>query len=141
LDKFIGDGIMAVFNAPLSIENHALKAVQAAWAIKQGAKDLEERIINKFGKLIAFGIGINTGSAIIGNIGAKFRMDYTAIGDTVNTAARLENTAKPGQILLGESTYIFVKENVDVTYLGEISVKGKAKSILAYELKNIMVVE
>ncbi|KJS85815.1 MAG: hypothetical protein JM58_07730 [Peptococcaceae bacterium BICA1-8] len=141
LDKFIGDGVMAVFNAPLSIESHALKAVQAAWAIKQGAKDLEERIIKKFGKLIAFGIGINTGPAIIGNIGAKFRMDYTAIGDTVNTAARLENTAKPGQILLGSSTYLFVKENVDVTYLGEISVKGKSKSISAYELNNIKVVE
>lgn len=138
LDKFIGDATMAIFNAPLELEDHAFKAVQAAWAMKQGSYVLRERLEEKFGRSVQFGIGVNTGPAVVGNIGSKTRMDYTAIGDTVNTSARLEANAKPGQILLSQSTYDLVKDRVKATYLGEISVKGKTQGVPIYELEGVL---
>lgn len=81
---------------------------------------------------------MNTGIAVVGNIGASFRMDYTAIGDTVNTAARLESNAKAGQILLSQTTYERVNDRVIGTYLGEISVKGKAQGVTVYQLDGIV---
>ncbi|MCY6371731.1 CHASE2 domain-containing protein [Clostridium ganghwense] len=137
LDKFIGDATMAIFNAPLDLEDHPLKAVQAAFAMKKGSEDLKKKLEEKFGISVEFGIGVNTGYAVVGNIGSKTRMDYTAIGDTVNTSARLESNAKRGQILLSASTYERVKEKVTANYLGEMKVKGKEKMIPVYELKDI----
>ncbi len=138
LDKFIGDATMAIFNAPLDLEDHAFKAVQAAWAMKQGSFVLKENLEKRFGRSVQFGIGVNTGPAVVGNIGSKTRMDYTAIGDTVNTSARLEANAKPGQILLSQATYDLVKDRVIATYLGEISVKGKTQGVPIYELEGII---
>lgn len=138
LDKFIGDATMAIYNAPLLLENHALKAVQTAWAMQQGSKELEQKLIDRFGVGVKFGIGINTGPAVFGNIGSKTRMDYTAIGDTVNTAARLESNSKPGQILLSESTYLQVKDYVKVTPLGGIKVKGKEQEVQIYQLDGLL---
>jgi adenylate cyclase len=135
LDKFIGDATMAIFNAPLDLDNHALKAVQTAWAMKQGSEALQTKLELKFGRSVQFGIGINTGFAVVGNIGSKTRMDYTAIGDTVNTGARLEANAKAGQILLSQTTYELVKDYVKVTSLGEINVKGKTIGIPIYQLE------
>ncbi|MFZ5944789.1 MAG: CHASE2 domain-containing protein [Bacillota bacterium] len=137
LDKFIGDATMAIFNAPLDVEDHAFKAVQAAWAMKEGSKALETKLLEKFGRTVHFGIGVNTGYAIVGNIGAEMRMDYTAIGDTVNTSARLESNAKPGQILMSQATYDLVKDRVDVISLGEIKVKGKEQGVTVYQLERI----
>ncbi len=137
LDKFIGDATMAVFNAPLDLEDHAFRSLQAAWEMKQGADALHKDILEKFGQSVQFGIGVNTGYAVVGNIGSKTRMDYTAIGDTVNISARLESNAKPGQILLSESTYELVKDKVSVIELGEINVKGKEQIITVYELTGI----
>lgn len=141
LDKYIGDAAMAIYNAPLDLENHALRAVQTAWKMKGGAKELSDRIQEKYGKQIAFGIGVNSGYATVGNIGASFRLDYTAIGDTVNTAARLESNAAPGQILISESTYELVKDFVEAKSLGEIQVKGKHKAVNVYELLNVRTME
>lgn len=137
LDKFIGDATMAIYNAPIQIENHALSAVKTALAMKQGSLALEKKLEERFGRSVKFGIGINTGYAVIGNIGCHFRMDYTAIGDTVNTAARLESNAKPGQILISESTYEMVKDDVDVTPLGAIKVKGKETLINIYQVEKL----
>jgi adenylate cyclase len=137
LDKFIGDATMAIFNAPLDLKDHAFKAVQTAWAMKQGSVALRQKLEAQFGRGVQFGIGVNTGDAVVGNIGAKFRMDYTAIGDTVNTAARLESNAKPGQILISRSTYEMVKDRVKVTDLGEIKVKGKEQGVPVYQLDGI----
>lgn len=137
LDKFIGDATMAIFNAPLDLEDHAFKAVQTAWAMKEGSEVLKKALEERFGRSVQFGVGINTGYAVVGNIGAKFRMDYTAIGDTVNTAARLESNAKPGQILLSQSTYDLVKDRVKVTSLGGIKVKGKEQEIPVYQLDGV----
>ena len=137
LDKFIGDATMAIYNAPIQIENHALSAVKTALAMKQGSLALEKKLEERFGRSVKFGIGINTGYAVIGNIGCQFRMDYTAIGDTVNTAARLESNAKPGQILISESTYELVKDDVEVTPLGAIKVKGKETLINIYQVERL----
>ena len=137
LDKFIGDATMAIYNAPIQIENHALSAVKTALAMKEGSLALEKKLEERFGRSVKFGIGINTGYAVIGNIGCHFRMDYTAIGDTVNTAARLESNAKPGQILISESTYEMVKDDVDVTPLGAIKVKGKETLINIYQVEGL----
>ena len=137
LDKFIGDATMAIFNAPLDLEDHAFKAVQTAWAMKQGSLALQQKLQEKFGRSVQFGIGVNTGYAVVGNIGAKFRMDYTAIGDAVNIAARLESNAKPGQILLSQSTYELIKERIQVTSLGEIMVKGREQGVPVYQLDGL----
>jgi len=137
LDKFIGDATMAIFNAPLDLEDHEFKAVKTAWAMKQGAVALYKELEDKYGRGVSFGIGVNSGPAIVGNIGASFRMDFTAIGDTVNTAARLESNAKPDQILLSSSIYEKVKDRVEATYLGEIKVKGKEQGVPIYQLDGI----
>ena len=141
LDKFIGDATMAIFNAPLPLENHEMQAVKTALAMKQGSKALEEKLLQRFGKTVQFGIGIHTGPAVVGNIGSKTHMDYTAIGDTVNTAARLESNTKPGQIIISEEVYEKVKQNVIANSLGEIHVKGKANSIQIYEVKGLRELE
>lgn len=141
LDKFIGDATMALFNAPLDLENHQLRAVQTAWAMVQGAKPLQERLEKQYGKVVRFGIGIHCGPAIIGNIGAAFRMDYTAIGDTVNTAARIESNTKPGQLLISQKMYDHVKDFVQVTDLGTIQVKGKTQGVQIYQIENVLDME
>jgi adenylate cyclase len=138
LDKFIGDATMAMFNAPLPLENHELQAAKTALAMKEGSVELEKMLQERFGKSVKFGIGIHTGQAVVGNIGAKSRMDYTVIGDTVNTAARLESNAKPGQILLSEQVYEKIKDAIVANPLGEIMVKGKAHPIKIYELEGIV---
>ncbi|MHA6260061.1 CHASE2 domain-containing protein [Sporosarcina sp. CAU 1771] len=137
LDKFIGDATMAIFNAPLDLEDHALQAVRTAWAMKEGAVELENRLQERFGQGVKFGIGIHTGPAVVGNIGSKTRMDYTVIGDTVNTAARLESNAKPGQIIISQSVYEQVESRVMAQSLGEIKVKGKSQGVVIYEVEGI----
>lgn len=134
LDKFVGDATMAVFNAPFDLEDYIFRAVCTAWDMKAGADAISEKFEKRFGKSVAFGIGVNCGNAVVGNIGCEFRMDYTAIGDTVNTAARLESNAKRGQILISESVYEAVKERVEVTPIGEIPLKGKSNGVFVYQL-------
>lgn len=137
LDKFIGDAAMAIFNAPLLLDDHPMRAVEAAWAMKEGSAALERKLVERFGFGVKFGLGIHTGPAVFGNIGSKSRMDYTAIGDTVNTAARLESNAKPGQIILSEAVYNMVKDRIIANSLGEIKVKGKEQGITIYELEGL----
>ena len=91
--------------------------------------------MERFGKKVSYGIGVNCGYAVVGNIGSEFRMDYTAIGDTVNTAARLEANAKAGQILISEFVYDNLRERIEVTEIGEIPLKGKSKGVMVYEVK------
>lgn len=134
LDKFIGDATMAIYNAPLELEDHAYKAVQSALAMREGSAKLEERLFEKYGKQVKFGIGINTGYAIVGNIGSSSRMDYTAIGDTVNTSARLEANAKGGEIIISETTYQLIKDRVIVESLGKYKLKGKAEELPVYNV-------
>ncbi len=137
LDKFVGDATMAVFNAPFALDDYIFKAVCTAWDMKAGADAIAEKFEKRFGKTVAFGIGVNCGDAVVGNIGCEFRMDYTAIGDTVNTAARLESNAKRGQILISQAVYEAVKDRVKVTPMGEIPLKGKSKGVFVYQVDEV----
>ena len=134
LDKFIGDAAMAVFNAPFDTEDYIYKAVCAARDIAAGSDRIASKFMERFGKKVSYGIGVNCGYAVVGNIGSEFRMDYTAIGDTVNTAARLEANAKAGQILISEFVYDNLRERIEVTEIGEIPLKGKSKGVMVYEV-------
>jgi len=126
LDKYVGDEIMATYNVPLDMEDHAYHAVKTAIEMQKAAKNI--------GKELKYGIGINTGDAIVGNIGSKKRLDYTVIGDSVNLAARLCGKAEPNQILISETTNELVKGIVKTRSIGEIMVKGKAKPLKVYEV-------
>ena len=134
LDKFIGDATMAVFNAPFDLDDYIYRAVCTALDIAAGSDALEKKLMERFGKSVSFGIGVNCGPAVVGNIGCDFRMDYTAIGDTVNTAARLESNAKRGQILISSDVYEAVKDRIFAKEIGVIPLKGKKDGALVYEV-------
>jgi len=134
LDKFIGDATMAVFNAPFDLDDYIYRAVCTALDIAAGSDELEKNLMQRFGKSVSFGIGVNCGPAVVGNIGCDFRMDYTAIGDTVNTAARLESNARRGQILISSEVYDAVKDRIEATRIGVIPLKGKKDGALVYEV-------
>lgn len=137
LDKFIGDATMAVFNAPFDLEDYLYEAVATAWDIKSGSDELGKKLMEQFGRTVSFGIGVNCGDAVVGNIGCEFRMDYTAIGDTVNTAARLESRAKPGQILISEKLYKALEDRIEAEEVGEMELKGKSNKIMVYSVTAI----
>ncbi len=137
LDKFIGDATMAVFNAPFDTEDYVYKAILAAWDIVQGGNRIEKQYLARYGKHVGFGVGVNCGSAVVGNIGCDFRMDYTAIGDTVNTAARLEANAPRGTVYISEYVYEQVKDRITVEEVGEIPLKGKSKGVFVYSVTGV----
>lgn len=134
IDKFMGDGVMVMFGAPIEQPDHALRAAKTALRLKEKAQGLSKRLEERYGRTVAFGIGINSGAAVVGNIGSKDRVDYTAIGDTVNLAARLESNAKPNQVLISESVYEAIQHEIICEKLEPIKVKGKEKPVSIYQL-------
>ena len=124
VDKYIGDAMMAIFNAPIDLPNHENKAILAAQKIKQ---DMAEADLG-----IEIGIGINTGEAVVGNMGSDTRFDYSAIGDAVNLAARLESSTKEvgEDIVIGYTTAM--NSDIPTRYLDPIKVKGKKDEIIIY---------
>ena len=132
LDKFIGDATMAVFNAPVDLPDYKARAVQAALDIVHGAEKINERIKKKIGREVSFGVGVHCGTAVVGNIGCETRMDYTAIGDTVNTASRLEGKALGGQVVISEAMYRSLGDRLISEPLGEVELKGKAEPMQIY---------
>ncbi|MCI8792188.1 MAG: adenylate/guanylate cyclase domain-containing protein [Eubacterium sp.] len=137
LDKFVGDATMAVFNAPFDLDDYVFRSVCTAWDMMAGADAIADQFEKRFGKRVAFGIGIHCGEAVVGNIGCDFRMDYTAIGDTVNTAARLESSADRGQILISEEVYEAVRDRIEAAPIGEIPLKGKNNGVFVYQLDKV----
>ena len=137
LDKFIGDAAMAVFNSPFDLDDYVFRAVSTACDIARASETLGEKLMERFGKKVSYGIGVNCGQAIIGNIGSNFRMDYTAIGDTVNTAARLESNAKAGEILISEEVKNRLADRIETEDVGEIPLKGKHNKIFVYRVKSL----
>lgn len=134
IDKFIGDAAMILFNAPLDVEEHERMAVLTAYHIQQNLKPIRQQLLEKYGVEVAIGIGIHTGNVVIGNIGSYLRMDYTAIGDTVNTASRIESGTTAGQILVSEDIYEATSQHFDYNK-GEAKLfKGKSQPIQIYEL-------
>ena len=141
IDKFIGDGVMSIFGAPVEQDDHPERAVRAALQMQKESGKLAELLMERYGRSVSFGIGINSGPAVVGNIGSQERLDYTAIGDTVNLAARLESNAKPGQILISKSTYERIKDSFTVTALDPIKVKGKEKPVDIYQVDGEVIKE
>ena len=137
LDKFVGDATMAVFNSPFDLDDYEFRAVCAAVDIVEGGETLEKELFEQYGRSVGFGVGVNVGPAVVGNVGCEFRMDYTAIGDTVNTAARLEANAKKGQVLISDALYERVKDRVEVEEVGEIPLKGKSKGVFVYSVRKV----
>ena len=137
LDKFIGDATMAVFNAPFDTDDYVYKAVLTAWDIVQGGAKLEKELKEQFGKEIGFGVGVNCGPAVVGNIGCDFRMDYTVIGDTVNTAARLESNAPKSTVYISDAVYEQLKERIEVEEVGQIPLKGKSNGVFVYSVTGV----
>lgn len=138
LDKFIGDATMAMFNAPFDLDDYVYRAVCAGLDMAKATAAIEQEIYDQYGKTVALGIGINCGDAVVGNIGTQYRMDYTCIGDTVNTAARLESNAKRGQVLISQAVYDRVGDRLKVTEIGEIPLKGKAQGVFVYSVEDII---
>ena len=129
VDKFIGDACMAIFNAPLDLDEHEKRAVACAQDMRTAIRMLQKELSEP----IAIGIGVNTGEAIIGNMGSDTRFDYSAIGDAVNTAARLESATKEAgvDLLIGESTR---KQVPEATFCKKMYVKGKKKALKVYTI-------
>lgn len=127
LDKFVGDCTMAFWGAPLPQEDIVYRAVKTALDMVRGSEKLSGELRERFGRTVSFGVGVHVGPAVVGNIGAPSRMDYTAIGDTVNTAARLEANAPGGKILVSRAVADALAGRVRFTSLGDsIPLKGKA---------------
>lgn len=127
LDKFIGDAAMAFWGAPLPQEDFVMNAVRTAVAMAEGAKALSVELEERFGRTVSFGIGIHVGPAIVGNVGAEERMDYTAIGDTVNTASRLESNAPGGTIYISRAVADALGSRIRTEPVGTLKLKGKTE--------------
>ncbi len=136
LDKYIGDAIMAIYNAPLDVAGHARHACRSALKMMEKLGDLNRSFIERGIHSIDIGIGINTGDAVVGNMGASMRFDYTAIGDNVNLASRLEGLNKMygTHIIVSESTKMLAGEGFYFREIDLVAVKGKLQPVPIYEL-------
>jgi len=132
LDKFMGDGLMAVFGAPMARKDDPIRAIQAAREMREELALMMENEVED--RKFSIRIGINTGRVVAGNIGSPKRLDYTVIGDPVNIASRLESMAEHNQILIGEETYRFVKEKFHIKEVGPKKIRGKSEEIMVYEV-------
>lgn len=138
IDKYLGDAVMAVFNTPLlEIEDHAWDAVQAAWELKQMIDRYHDEVEPEL--RMNFGIGICTGEAVVGNVGTIDRMEYTAIGDAVNVAKRLQESATAGQIVMSRSTWEHVQDRVRASALVPVTLKGRRTATEVFELEALVV--
>ena len=131
VDKFIGDACMAIFNAPHDLEDQETRAIECAVEIQQGIQKLNTTLPVP----VAIGVGLNTGPAVIGNMGSKTRFDFSAIGNAVNEAARYESATKEVgvDILIGESTA--KASRIEVDYVRDIKVKGKTDPLSVYSIE------
>jgi class 3 adenylate cyclase/tetratricopeptide (TPR) repeat protein len=134
IDKFVGDAVMAVFGAPIAHEDDPERALRAALAMRERLMDFNRRWSERLGQPLSVHIGINTGEVIAGNVGSDLRLAYTVMGDTVNTAARLQDAARSGQIFVSRETWRLTHAAFDFTPLEPLTVKGKREPLPAYEL-------
>ncbi len=134
INQFTGDGIMALFGAPVAHEDHAQRACHAALAVQKSLEGYSEELEKIFGLEFKMRVGLNSGPVVVGSIGDDLRMDYTAIGDTTNLAARMESMAKAGTIVGTAYTYKLARDYFDFTLLGKVQVKGKKEAQEAYAL-------
>ena len=135
IDKFLGDAIMAWFNAPLPQPDHTLHAVKCALGMKESFEKLYKEL--PLQEHLAFGAGIHYGDAVLGWIGTERRLEYTAISDSVNTAKRLQENSEKNQIIISEDAYARIKDKIEVRALVPIQVKGKSQALKVYEVLGI----
>jgi len=134
VNQFTGDGVMALFGAPIAHEDHAHRACHAALSIQRRMGAYGEKVKRNCGLEFMLRVGLNSGPVVVGSIGDDLRMDYTAIGDTTNLASRMQAMAKPGTILTSGHTFKLSQNYFQFEPLGKVQVKGKEKSQEAYEL-------
>ena len=135
VNQFLGDGIMALFGAPIAHEDHAGRALHAALGIRSALSGYEEELKRRRGIRFQVRQGLNTGLVVVGSIGSDLRMDYTAVGDTTNIAARLLQSAERGQIVISDATHRLTEGYFETESLGELRVKGKAEPIRGHALR------
>jgi adenylate cyclase len=132
INQYAGDEIMAIFNAPLRQKDHVLRAVESGLAIHRRLQTYHAILEPEL--RLNCGVGIATGQAVVGNVGTPQIMNYTAVGDVVNLAKRLEESAKGGQVLIGASSYQHVQDQVVVRPLSPLTVKGREEPVAVYEV-------
>src|SRR5438128_2545405 len=135
VEKFIGDAVMAVFGVPVAHEDDALRAVRAAAELRDRLADLNAELEERYGRRIALRMGLNTGEVVTGELSS---VELIVTGDAVNTAARLEQHARPGEILLGEDTYHLVRDAVEADPVEPIVARGKSEPVAAYRLRSVI---
>jgi adenylate cyclase len=143
IDKFIGDGIFAIWNAPQEIENHELRACRCALEFQKQLLIFNERQRAHCNPTLQTRIGIHTGAAVIGNVGTADRLEYTALGDVINIAARLEQANKNygTRILISSEVAVAVADTLDVRPIGEVSLKGRKGSVEIFELCQALIAD
>ncbi len=134
INQFLGDGFMALFGAPIAHEDHARRAVLAALGLQKLLRDQRASLGDRHGVELNVRMGINTGWVVVGGIGDHLRMDYTAVGDTTNLAARLQQIAEPGTVLVSETTSRLVHDDVQMEPLAPVLVKGKPEPIRPFRI-------
>jgi len=132
IDKFMGDAIMAWFNAPVPQKDHTLRAVKTALAIRESVEALYKVLPEE--AHLAFGAGIHYGDAVLGLIGTEKRLEYTAIGDSVNTAKRLQENSAKNQIIISRAAYARVQDDIIVKPIAPVAAKGKTAPLEVYEV-------
>ena len=137
LDKFVGDEIIGLFGAPISIEDAPFKAVSCGIAMLQALEEFNRTRGSEGLPPIRIGIGVNTGSVITGSIGSTRALQYTAIGDAMNVASRLVNVAGSGEIIISEDTYKYVANRIEAVALPPVKVKGKAEELKVFRVKGL----
>ncbi|MFQ5946585.1 MAG: alpha/beta fold hydrolase, partial [Anaerolineae bacterium] len=135
VNQFLGDGLMALFGAPIAHEDHPVRGVHAVLGIQRVLAAYRDQLKTERGIDFQVRMGLNTGAVVVGKIGDNLRMDYTAVGDTTNLAARLLAIAEPGQVLVSEDTYKTVEPYFVLEPLGEVAVKGKTLPVRAYRVE------
>src|SRR4030095_7099196 len=133
VNQFLGDGIMALFGAPIAHEDHARRAVHAALGIGRALEAYQTELAPR-GISFRARQGLNTGLVVVGAIGSDLRMDYTAVGDTTNVAARMQQAGEPGRVTLAEPTHRLVHGYFEMRSLGSLALKGKAEPVAAWEV-------
>ncbi|MEK6710656.1 MAG: adenylate/guanylate cyclase domain-containing protein [Nitrospinota bacterium] len=132
INQFTGDGVMALFGAPVAHEDSPHRAIRAALAIQSSMRAYGERVQREQGLNLQMRMGVNTGNVVVGKIGDDLRMDYTAVGDTTNLAFRLQSVTEPGTVLVSEHTHRFTKDYFEFAPVVPIEVKGKSHPVAVY---------
>lgn len=138
VDKLMGDSVMALFGAPISIGDDPLRAIRCAVEMQREGLLFSQEQEAKGQPALPMGIGINTGPVVAGNIGSSTKMEYTVIGDEVNIAARMQGIAKPGEVLISENTFRLVAKDIKATPLEPITFKGKNSVVAVYRVDGLV---